>query len=200
MLPIDQKEIETKLDTFNWNFKVGDNIKHNVQEVFFLYKIKKENCSNTKEKQFLNKHISITLVAIIEAILYDFVVRLSDATNQFPLIIDDKKRKDIKKYISEQKVSYESKKLGSKTLRVKNYSLSQILKLLQKFELLEPKDSPVYDTLEKATHFRNRIHIYNWFNNFEKDEKYVFTDKMLEILEKLVISVLTTMEAKYSRP
>lgn len=110
MLPIDQKEIETKLDTFNWNFKVGDNIKHNVQEVFFLYKIKKEICSNTKEKQFLNKHISINLVAIIEAILYDFVVRLSDATNQFPLIIDDKKRKDIKKYISEQKVSYESKK------------------------------------------------------------------------------------------
>lgn len=200
MLPIDQKEIETKLDTFNWNFKVGDNIKHNVQEVFFLYKIKKENCSNTKEKQFLNKHISIILVAIIEAILYDFVVRLSDATNQFPLIIDDKKRKDIKKYISEQKVSYESKKLGSKMLRVKNYSLSQILKLLQKFELLEPKDSPVYNTLEEATHFRNRIHIYNWFNNFETDEKYVFTDKRLEILEKLVVYVLTTMEAKYSRP
>ena len=200
MLSLDQKEVEVKLDTFNWNFKVGDNIKHNLEEVFFLYKVKKDNCSMAKEKQFLNKHISITLVGVIEAILYDFVVRLNDATNQFPLIIDSKKRKDIKKYISEQKVPYEYKKLGKKLLRVKNYSLFQILKLLQKFELLEPKGSPIYDTLEQATFFRNRIHIYNWHNNFEIDEKYVFTDKRLETLEKLVIYVLITMEAKYSRP
>jgi len=199
MLSLGQKEIETKLDTFNWNFKVGDNIKHNLEEVFFLYKIKQDSCSSTKEKQFLNKHISMTLVGIIEAILYDFVVRLDNATNQFPLIIDDKKRKDIKKYISEQKVPYELKKLGVKMLKVKNYSLTQILKLLQKFELLEAKNSPIYNTLEQATYFRNRIHIYNWFNNFEIDEKYVFTDKRLEILEKLFVYVLTTMEAKYSR-
>jgi hypothetical protein len=183
MLSLDQNEIEIKLDKFNWNFKVGDNIKHNLEEVFFLYKIKKEYGSSIKEEQFLNKHISVTLVSIIEAILYDFVVRLNDATNQFPLIIDDKKRKDIKKYISEQKVPYELKKLRVKMLKVKNYSLSQILQLLQKFELLESKNSP----------------IYNWFNNFEIDERYVFTDKRLEILEKLFIYVLTTMEAKYSR-
>lgn len=200
MLSLDQKEIEAKLDTFNWNFKVGDNIKHNAQEAFFLYKIKKDNCAGVKEKQFLNKHISMTLIGIIEAILYDFVVRLNDATNHFPLTIDDKKKKDIKKYISEQKVPYELKKLKVKVLKVKNYSLSQILKLLQKFELLESKNSPVYNTLEQATHFRNRIHIYNWFDNFEIDEKYVFTDKRLEILERLVIYILTTMEAKYSRP
>lgn len=200
MLSLDQKEIGVKIDTFNWNFKVGDNIRHNLEEVFYLYKLKNENCSNTKEKQFLNKHISITLVGIIEAILYDFVVRLNDATNHFPLIIDNKKRFDIKKYISEQKVLYEYKKTKMKMLRVKNYSLSQILKLLHKFELLEPKNSPVYNTLEQATYFRNRIHIYNWFNNFEIDEKYVFTDKRIEILEKLVIYILTTMEAKYSRP
>ena len=114
MLSLDQKEMEVKLDTFNWNFKVGDNIKHNLEEAFYLYKVKKENCSNTKEKQFLNKHISITLVGIIEAILYDFVVRLDNATNQFPLIIDGKKRRDIKKYISEQKVPHELKKRGGK--------------------------------------------------------------------------------------
>ncbi|MDO8566109.1 MAG: hypothetical protein Q7S04_02930 [Candidatus Moranbacteria bacterium] len=200
MLSLDQKEIEAKLDTFNWNFKVGDNIKHNIEEVFFLYKIKEENCSYTREKQFINKHISITLVAIIEGILHDFVVRLSEATNHFPLIIDDKKKKDIKKYISEQKVPFKYKKLEGRILRVKNYSFAQILKLLQNFELLESKNSPIYNTLEAATHFRNRIHIYNWFNNFETDERDVFTDKRLEVLEWLVIYILTTMEAKYSRP
>lgn len=199
MLSLNQKEIEVKLDTFNWNFKVGDNIKHNIQEAFFLYKIKQDHCSGTKEEHFLNKHISITLVGIIEAILYDFVVRLDNATNQFPLIIDDKTRKDIKKYIATQKVPYEFLKSKTKILRVNNYSLFQILKILKKFELLESKSSPIYDTLEQATFFRNRIHIYNWHNNFEIDEKYVFTDKRLEILEKLFVYILTTMEAKYSR-
>lgn len=171
-----------------------------MQEVFFLYRIKKDTCVSIKEKQFLNKHISMTLIGIIEAILYDFVVRLNDATNHFPLTIDTNKKKEIKKYIAEQKVPYEVKQLKLKFLKVRNYSLFQILKLLQKFELLETKNSPIYENLEQATFFRNRIHIYNWHNNFEIDEKHVFTDKRLEILEKLVIYILTIMEAKYSRP
>lgn len=200
MLSLSQKEIENKLDTFNWNFKVGDNIKHNIEEVFFLYKIKDECCKTTKEKQFINKHISIILVGVIEAILYDFVVRLSEATNHFPLTIDNATRSLIKKYISEQKVPYEFPKSKTRVLRVNNYSLFQIIKILKKFDLLESKSSPIYDTLEQATFFRNRIHIYNWHNNFEIDEKYVFTEKRLGILEKLVIYILTTMEAKYARP
>jgi hypothetical protein len=200
MLSLSQKEIENKLDTFNWDFKVGDNIKHNIEEAFFLYKIKDDTCKTTKEKQFLNKHISIILVGVIEAILYDFIVRLSQATNHFPLTIDNTNRSLIKKYIADQKVYYEFPKSKTKILRVYNYSLFQILKILKKFELLESKSSPIYDTLEQATFFRNRIHIYNWHNNFEIDEKYVFTDKRLDTLEKLFIYILTTMEAKYARP
>lgn len=200
MLSLDQKEIEGKLDTFNWNFKFGDNIKHNIEGVFFLYKIKSDTCQTTKEKQFLNKHISIVLVGVIEAILYDFVVRLSEATNHFPMIIDNSVRNEIKKYIAEEKVPYEFPRSKNKILRVNNYSLFQILKILKKFELLESKNSPIYDTLEQATFLRNRIHIYNWHNNFEVDEKYVFTEKRLEILEKIFIYILTTMEAKYARP
>lgn len=199
MLSLTQNEIENKLDTFNWNFKFGDNIKHNIEEVFFLYQVKNDSCKNTKEKQFLNKHISIVLVGVIEAILYDFVVRLSEATNHFPLIINNCTRTEIKKYIAEQKVPYEYSKSKTKILRVNNYSLYQILKILKEFELLESKSSPVYDTLEQVTFFRNRIHICNWHNNFEVDEKYVFTDKRLETLEHVFIYILTTMEAKYAR-
>lgn len=200
MLLLTQKEIELKLDRFNWNFKVGDNIKHNLEEVFYLYKVRDRFCSNSLERQFLNKHISITLVAIIEVIFHDFIVRLSEATNHFPLIIDDRKRNEIKKDISNQKVSVKSKITGGKNMRIKNYSLTEILRILQKYELLEQKDSPVYKNLEKATQFRNRIHIYNWHNNFEIDEKDVFTEKRLRILEKILVYVITTMEAKYARP
>ncbi|MFA6463619.1 MAG: hypothetical protein WCV55_01280 [Candidatus Paceibacterota bacterium] len=200
MFTCTQKEIEEKIDKFNWTFKVGDNIKHNLEEVFFFYKIKKENCSSVKEVRFLNKHISITLVAIIEAILNDFIVMLGQATNHFPKIIDSKKKDEIKKYISKEKVLYTSKVLDRKYLRIKNYSFSQILKLLKKFELLENKESLIYSSLEGAAEFRNRIHIYNWYFNFETDEAYVFTGKRLEVLEELFISVLSIMEEKYSRP
>lgn len=199
MLSLNQNEIEAKIDTFNWNFKVGDNINHNLEEVFYLCRVKIEHCSNINESRFLNKHISMTLISIIEAILYDFVVRLNDATNQFPIIINITKREAIKKYILEQRVPYELKKSKIKILKVKNYSLLQILKLLQKFELLEKEDSLIYKQLEGAIHFRNRVHIYNWFDNFEIDERYVFTDKRLEILERLFIYIIVTMESKYSR-
>jgi len=200
MISLTQKEIEDKINRFNWNFKVGDNIKYNLDEIFYLYKIKEEFCSNTKEKSFLNKHISITIVAIIEVIFHDFIVRLSEATNHFPAIIDDKKRNEIKKYINGGKIHFHSKRIGIKLLRIRNYSLSQIFKILQKFELLEQKDSPIYQTLEKVTHFRNRIHIYNWFDNFEINEKDVFTEKRLDELEKVLVYVISVMEVKYARP
>lgn len=198
MFVLNQKEIETKLDAFIWDFKVGDNIKHNLEESFFLYKIKKENCSKIKEEQFLNKHISLTLVAIIEGVLYDFVVRLSEATNHFPSTIDEKKRKEIKADIAKRKVSYEAE--FGKILRVKNYSLSQIFALLEKYELLGKKQHAIYKALKSIIHFRNRIHIYNWYKNFEVDEKYVFTNKRLEILEQILIYILGVMETKYARP
>ena len=99
-------------------------------------------------------------MAIIEVIFHDFIVRLSEATNHFPSTIDDEKRKKIKRHISDEKVFFETGRLKRRMLRVKNYSLSQILKILQKFELLAPKDDPIYNTLEEAPKFRNRIHLY----------------------------------------
>lgn len=198
MLSITKSEIENSLDKFIWNYKVGDNIKHNLEEVFYLYNVKK-TCSTTTEHRFLNKHISITLVAIIEAVLYDFIVRLNDATNQFPKSIDYDKRKNIKKYITAQKV-FRKLKDSTKTIhRVRNYSLTQIINLLQEFELLGGKEDQIYYLLNRAIQFRNRLHIYNWFDNFEKDEEYVFTLKRLEILERLTIKVLIIMKDLYTR-
>ncbi|MEI6490679.1 MAG: hypothetical protein WCO16_02860, partial [bacterium] len=103
-------------------------------------------------------------------------------------------------YINGGKIHFHSKRIGIKLLRIRNYSLSQIFKILQKFELLEQKDSPIYQTLEKVTHFRNRIHIYNWFDNFEINEKDVFTEKRLDELEKVLVYVISVMEVKYARP
>lgn len=199
MITLSQEEIFAKIDTFNWNFKVGYNIKYNVQELFFLYRVKNNFCSVERDKGFANKHLSMTLFAVTEGILHDFVVRLSEATNYFPRVIDSKKQEEIKKYIARQKVLYDWKDLRETRLRVKNYTFSEILKLLKKFELLGPLDGPIYENLVGATQFRNRVHIYNWHNNFERNENDVFTDERLGKLEKLFVDVLTIMETKYFR-
>ena len=36
MFLIDRQEIKNKVDSFNWNFKVGNNIKHNIEEIYFF--------------------------------------------------------------------------------------------------------------------------------------------------------------------
>ncbi len=207
MLPFTENEFKKQLETFIWSFKVGDNILRNFEEAVFLYSLKEnfneQNSADADKRRFLNKHISITLVAIIEAVLHDFVVRLYGATNHFPITISNTKRKEIKEYISRQSIScngqdFEGKRF--KYLRVKNYSLTQLLDFLKRFELLGQESNPIYMSLEKAVHFRNRIHIYNWHNNFERDEKYVFTDKRLSILESLLAYIVDVMQSKYNRP
>lgn len=201
MLLLTQKEIEQKLDIFIWSFKVGDNILHNYEGILFLYTLKatfnQENSDHAVKRRFLNKHISITIVSIIEAILYDFVTRLDSATNQFPKSIPLHKEREIKRYILSQKVPF--KTAIGEHLRVKNYPFTQLLNLIKKFELLGDGNSTIYSALEKIGYFRNRIHIYNWFDNFEKDEKNVFTDKRLLALEDLFLYVLDHMSSNYSR-
>lgn len=199
MLSLSIENIADKLSVFNWKFSVGNNILHNIEGVFFLYSIKNKSKSII-ENNFINKQISITLVSVIEAILYDFIVRLSEATNHFPQIIDESKRQSIKKYLAKQKVIYTPASLKNVTYsKVKNYSLLEIIQIIQRFELLGVKTNPIYKTLVAATYFRNRIHICNWWENFEINEAHVFTDKRLLVLEKTFTYILDVMSQEYSR-
>lgn len=199
MLSLSQEDIIVKIDAVNWEYKVGDNIKHNLDSVFYLYKVK-AGCSNKKEHLILNKYIFITLSSIIEALLYDFVVRLCYANSHFPSSIDYDKKMKIKKHITAQRILHKDKNSLTDNYRVKNYSFIEVVRLLKKFELLEHKDSRVYNLLEDAIHLRNRLHIYNWFQNYEIDEEDVFTNKRLDAIEKLFEYILNKMKSKYSRP
>ena len=200
MLKLSEIELKIKVDNFIWNYKVGDNIKHNIEDIIILYEYK-NNSSSVRNGKIFNKYISIIYVSLIEAMLYDFVVRLSEATTEFPKDIQYEKKLNIKNYLSKQKVSYKSNNRERATLlRVRNYSLAQIIKFLQDFELLEKANHNVYLDLNKIAIFRNRIHIYNWYGNFEKDERNLYTDTRLLSVEKYFLYVLNTLESRYSRP
>lgn len=202
MLTHTPREVAVCLASFLWGYKVGDNLAFNFKTLFFLY----ENREDTVDakKHLLNKYICITIVSIIEAIFYDFILRLDGATTHFPSSIPTEKKAAIKETLNKDKVKRtRGDTLTGETIefyRVRNYSLNQMIEIMKKFELLGRADDSLYERLEKAGHLRNRIHIVNWFNNFEVDEEGVFIDLRVTVLEDLLDSVINIMTSTYKRP
>jgi hypothetical protein len=202
MLILNQKQISEKLAKFVWDFKVGDNIAHNFKTLYFLYKKKEESLDD--QKYLLNKPIIITIVSIIEGVFYDLVCRLDMATNHFPESIGQEKREKIKRKIEREKEWFTRKDFltnkDEKYKRIKNYKISELIRIFSEYELLGEKDNIIYKHLEGASYLRNRIHIFNWFGNFEIDEDKVFNESRLGKIETLLIEILNIMEEKYDRP
>ncbi len=197
MLSLSKKEIADKLDAFVWNYKVGDNIAYNFQQLYFFYH-KKEIEKSEEKKKLYNKHLSITIVSIIEGIFYDLITRLDGATNHFPDSITASKEAQIKAHLDKDKQWFMTR-LGRRK-RVKNYKLGEIRDFLKRYLLLGSQTNPIYSDLEEAIFLRNRIHIFNWFGNFERDEQDVFSDTRLVKLEKLLVKVINGMFIIYPRP
>jgi hypothetical protein len=199
---LSQEQIAQKMAKFIWSYKVGDNIAHNFQILFFLYQKKDE--SEDEQKPLLNKPIIVTLVSLIEGIFYDFVCRLDGATNHFPETIKPKTRDLIKQRIENDKQWFSRKDFSkgevSRYKRIKNYKLSELIAIFSEFELLGEKENTIYKHLEGMSYLRNRIHIFNWFGNFEIDEERVFSEIRLKKSEEVLGEILQVMEEKYARP
>ena len=65
-----QDEMFTVSSRFIRNFKLGDNINHNLKILSLLYR--QFDCAAEPDKRLLCKPITILLVSIVEALLYDF--------------------------------------------------------------------------------------------------------------------------------
>lgn len=202
MISLDQKQISDKMAKFVWYFKVGDNIAHNFKILYFLYKKKKESLDS--QKYLLNKPIIISIVSIMEGIFYDLVCRLGQATSHFPESINQDKREKIKRKIENDK-EWSIRKdpltnVDERYKRIKNYKISELIKIFSEHELLGEKNNIIYQHLEEASFLRNRIHIFNYFGNFEINEDEVFNESRLEKIESLLIEILNIMEERYERP
>ena len=202
MFKLNQKEVATMLASFVWDFKVGDNIAHNFKTLYFLYKKKDE--SSDDQKYLLNKPIIVTIVSIIEGIFYDLICRIDLATNHFPDNIDALKREKIKQRIAREKEWFPRKDFltgeDEKYRRIKNYKISELIRIFSEYELLGTGGDVIYRHLEEASYLRNRIHIFNWFGNFEIDEDKVFNENRLQKIENLLVEILDIMQEKYQRP
>lgn len=188
---LDAKKIIKSYSKFIWEYQVGENIVFNLNIISLLEKDKDAKFTN-----FYNKPIIVHLVSIIEVILYDFLYRLSYATNDFPITLTNK-RNDMKKALfSDHKTITLN---GHNINKLKNYTFTQLVRKIKYFGLLG-KDDSIYNDLVFCGEIRNRVHILNYYKNLEVDEKKVFTTQRVEKVKNILVNIVEIIKDQYPRP
>jgi len=162
---------------FFWDFKRMDNVNYNFSIVEILYTAKKANRNNTH----FNKPITILLIAMIECMLYDLIIRIRTHMNDpFP-------------NMNWSIVSFFRGKRETDELKV-------IITNIQAQNLLRanPGDT-IYADLEHLRCVRNRVHIQNRWNTLDRDEPRVFTDAELQTAEQCFEKVCEVLCNVYPR-
>jgi hypothetical protein len=162
---------------FIGDFKLGDNINHNLEILALLYCNFEDG--DDEDKQLLSKPIILLIASIIEAVLYDLHKRINTFTIEGVTniatstldVIRLKKIDDFEKYIASAK----------------------------KHDLFDSTDTDFYEQLDDLRRLRNRIHIQNTKNDFEPDEHNAFNIERKLMAERVAEKTLRMMAKKFSR-
>ncbi len=163
---------------FIGDFKIGDNINHNLKILEVLYK--QYAAANDEEKRLVCKPIIVLLVSLIDAVFYDLHTRIKTFTiegveniiaSSIEYIRTRKKMDDLEKYIASAK----------------------------KHGLIEPPNDKFYDGLDELRKLRNRIHIQNTKKYPPRNEYDAFTGDKKLLAEKAVEKTFRAMAKTYAR-
>ena len=162
---------------FIGNFKLGDNINHNLNVLSLLYR--QYDQANESDKRLLCKPIIVTIVSIIEAVLHDLHSRIRIHTLEGVRNIAD----SVADYVR-----------GKKLDELEKYIVNA-----RKHDFFGIGTSNFYESLDELRRLRNRIHIQNTKNDFEPDEFSAFSEVRKKRAEKVCEKTLKTMAMKYAR-
>lgn len=149
------------------DFKIGDNINRNLETLRVLYEMCDEDAAR---RRHLHKPIIITLVSVAEAMLYDFIRRIQSGERVSTL-----------------------PKATLQALKGKQYStLTNLVSGARAHDLLQA-DAQLYEQIDELRKLRNRVHIQNDKNHFERDESKAFSaarqhraERVLEYIGKFL--------------
>lgn len=164
--------------SFIGNFKIGDNINYNLKVLKALYHSR--NFLPEDGRVYLEKPITVILVSICEALMYDFIFRSKSFTREGIDGLDDEQLELLRNQ--------------------KSYSMEDKIKLIQNLNLLKTNDTKVYQYLGYLVKLRNRIHIQNEFQNLELDEVNAFTVSRRVEAEKMLELFMRKLGSLYPRP
>ncbi|OGH78800.1 MAG: hypothetical protein A2469_04435 [Candidatus Magasanikbacteria bacterium RIFOXYC2_FULL_40_16] len=189
-----KEQLKKELNSFVWEFKISDNIEYNLDVLFNLIE------DNDHAKDY-KKPISLIAVSIIEAIMIDFLYRLYQGTSHFPQKLKDKETVIKSKLTQETKKSkyVDSENREYWVCSLKNFDFITMIKIYQDLKLLGDYKQN-YEFLMNLARFRNRIHIKNYFNNFEKDESKTFSESRVEKIIKAMVWFFGYFQTHYPRP
>ena len=163
---------------FMGDFKLGDNINHNLAVLAALY-VARSATTNGLHKRALCKPICVTSISIIEALLHDLHFKAKAFT-----------REGVPGFLQ---ATYD---------RIRNKHIDKLDHLLvsaRKDNLLDG-DAEFYDELDHLRKVRNRLHIQNHPPKLDRDEFNVFTPEMVVRSEKALERVMRTMSLAHRRP
>jgi hypothetical protein len=155
-------------------FKIGDNINYNLGTLRVLYRC--FEVSPPVDRTYLCKPITIALVSITEAMLYDFIERVKgpERVDTLPRdIIDGIKAKTYKK-------------------------LDHYIASARKHDLFDADDG-FYARLDELRKLRNRIHIQNEKKHFERNEGDAFSVTRKARAEEVLEYVCKYLSYKHTR-
>ncbi len=162
---------------FIGTFKIGDNINHNLAILEVLYRSYEAAAADDRRR--LCKPITITLISIIEACLYDFHKRARTNTQERIAGL----AASVWDYISQKHID----------------QFDRCIESAKKHNLFDA-DEKFYGDLHVLRKLRNRIHIQNQWNELEPDEWNAFTPARKVMAEKAVEKVVKTLSLKHPRP
>lgn len=161
---------------FIGDFKLGDNIVFNLSILKSLYKYRAEG--NQAQQVYLQKPITLLNISIIEALLYDFHLRI--------------------KWFTREGVGLPQKMLDA----IRSKQLDEFAKYIdsaKKNDFFDLKDTVFYDKLDELRKLRNRVHIQNTKNHFERDDRHAFSEARMILSEQALEQVIKTLAEKHPR-
>lgn len=191
----EKEKLKEMIGDFIWEFKIADNVLYNLDILHDLI----EDFNNRNRNY--GKPISIISISIVEAVMIDFLYRLYYGTNHFPLKL--RCREDVIK--NRLKNETQTKRIsdiidGEREISViKNFNFSSMISIYEELELLG-HDEKVYNVLFASAKFRNRVHIKNYFGNFEKNEHKTFLEERVQTTIDLMMWIFDYFEDNYKRP
>lgn len=157
---------------------MGDNINYNLRVLNVLYKLR-ESLSNDYQKSLLCKPIIVTIVSIIEAILYDFHSRIKINTIEGV------------NNLSQSVINC-----------IRNKKIDQFEALIisaKKHNFFDVANNKFYDDLELLRKVRNRVHIQNHKGYEPSNEEQAFPEDCIKSAELTLEKIIKVMNAKFPR-
>lgn len=164
--------------SFVGDFKLGDNINHNLRILSYLYQ--RQADPHDTDAWLLRKPIIILLGSICEAILHDLHLRMRTYTTEGVRGIA---------------ISVLSYVRGKKIDKFETYISSA-----KKHSLLGVHTESIYDDLDQLRKLRNRIHIQNDKNHFEPNDSQAFDRDRQISAERTLEILIKTISVNHPRP